>query len=197
MRDYPCLFVCLMVFIVISWGSVLLVEETGGPGKNNDLCQVTDNLYHIMLYTSPWSRIELTTSVVIGTDCIGSCKSKYHMITAPRSSTSTQIKVKEQRFYCGFTFHSHCRVFNNEHNSYHKMSLIIHVNGNIFQPHTIFLFIILLFFTLSSFSSPSLLHLFCLSFLCFSFLCNINIRRIYGLFTFVNTPWRFWFFICK
>jgi hypothetical protein len=35
-----------------------------------------------MWYISPWSKFELTTSVVIGTDCIGSCKSNYHMITA-------------------------------------------------------------------------------------------------------------------
>jgi hypothetical protein len=61
---------------LISWRSVLLVEET------TDLLQVTDKLYYIMLYTSPWSRFELTTSVVIGTDCIGSCKSNYHTITA-------------------------------------------------------------------------------------------------------------------
>jgi hypothetical protein len=40
------------------------------------------NFYHIMLYTSPWSRFELTTSVVIGTDYICSCKSNYHTITA-------------------------------------------------------------------------------------------------------------------
>ena len=25
-----------------------------------------------------FSRFELTTSVIIGTDCIGSCKSNYH-----------------------------------------------------------------------------------------------------------------------
>ena len=50
--------------------------------KTTDLSQVTDKCYHIMLYTSPWSRFELTTSVVIGTDCIGSCKSNYHTITA-------------------------------------------------------------------------------------------------------------------
>ena len=43
-------------------------------------------LHHIMSYTSTWSRFELTTSVVIGTNCIGSCKSNYHTImptTAP------------------------------------------------------------------------------------------------------------------
>jgi len=63
---------------VISWQSVLLVVETGGPGvKTTDLSQVTDKHYHIMLYTSPRSRFELTTSVVIGTDCMGSCKSNY------------------------------------------------------------------------------------------------------------------------
>jgi hypothetical protein len=33
---------------VISWWSVLLVEETGGPGKNHQpVSQVTDKLYHI------------------------------------------------------------------------------------------------------------------------------------------------------
>jgi hypothetical protein len=98
-----CLFVCIMVFNatfnnipVISWRPVLLMEETGGGNrrtrkKTTGLSQVTDKLYHIMLYTSPWSRFELTTSVMIGTDCIGSCKSNYHAIT----TTTAPIRVSK------------------------------------------------------------------------------------------------------
>jgi hypothetical protein len=55
--------------------------------KTTDLSQVIDKLCHIMLYTSPWSRFELPTSVVIGTDCIGSCKSNYHTIMATAAPT--------------------------------------------------------------------------------------------------------------
>ena len=53
------------------------------PVKTTDLSLVTDKHYHIMVYCVHFAlvRFELTTFVVIGTDCIGSCKSSYHTIT--------------------------------------------------------------------------------------------------------------------
>jgi hypothetical protein len=50
--------------------------------KTIDSPQITDKLYHIMLYeyTSPWVGLELTTLVVLGIECIGSWKSNYHTI---------------------------------------------------------------------------------------------------------------------
>ena len=58
---------------VILWWSVLLVEETRVPEKTTDMPQVTDKLYHIILYRVHPARagFKLTTLVVIGTDCIG------------------------------------------------------------------------------------------------------------------------------
>ena len=58
---------------VISWWSVLLVEETGVPEENHP--PATSHWQ-----TFPCTEFKLTTLVVIGIDCIGSYKSNYHTI---------------------------------------------------------------------------------------------------------------------
>ena len=63
---------------VISWWSVLLIGEIR---ENHHLPQVTDILYHTMLYRVHLTWTGFTRLVVMGTDCIGSCISNYHMTT--------------------------------------------------------------------------------------------------------------------
>jgi hypothetical protein len=57
--------------LVTSWWSVLLVEETG---ENH---QPAESHWQTLSH-----NVELTTLVVVCTDCIDSCKSNYHAMTA-------------------------------------------------------------------------------------------------------------------
>jgi len=80
---------------VISWRSVLLVEETGVPGENHrHVASHWQTLLHNVVSSTP--RFELTTLLVIGTDCTCSCKSNYHTIkttTAPKKIYTNVYKT--------------------------------------------------------------------------------------------------------
>ena len=86
---------------VISWLSVLLVEETGIPQKKTPTCHKSLTNYHIMLYRVhiALAGFELTTSVAIGTEYTGSCKFKYHTIMTTTAPTKFCFTVFFIIFY--------------------------------------------------------------------------------------------------
>jgi hypothetical protein len=83
------LFVWMMVFnatfnniSVISWRSVLFVEETGVPGENHrPVASHWQTLSHDVVHLA-LIGIRTHNISVIGTDRTGSCKSNYYTITA-------------------------------------------------------------------------------------------------------------------
>ena len=64
--------------------------------KNNRLAESQRHFitWCCIEYTSPWAGFELTTLLVpvIGTDCIGSCKSNYYIVTTTTVLSQTKNK---------------------------------------------------------------------------------------------------------
>ena len=78
---------------VISWRSILLVEETRVPGENHWPSISYWQLYPIMYRVHlAWTGFELAMLVMIGADCIGSCKSNYDTIRSWPRKVSVYYK---------------------------------------------------------------------------------------------------------
>ena len=83
----------------ISWRSVLLMEETWVPREDHWTAgSHWQTLSHNVVSSTPrLSRFELTSLVVMGTDCICSYKSNYHTIMTVPIFNNTYFFFKKER----------------------------------------------------------------------------------------------------
>jgi len=83
------------ISVIISWQ----------PEKATDLQQITDKLYHIVLYWVHFAWVGFKLLIVmIGSDYIGSCKANYYMITTVVTPGSIMYLYDSPPFLSGY-FH--------------------------------------------------------------------------------------------
>ena len=94
-----------------------------------------------MEQTLSWTEFELTILVVIGTDSIGWCKSKYHTIT---TTTSSPIRKEYEQYYkCLISnlshWHSilHCKSVSNRCLDYEQWYWQIHQESTNTKKHNL------------------------------------------------------------